>query len=111
MASYFLPLVLPRTTSLILVAGLITACSSDDPHARDVRACRSEATHREVEMQGPDNQPTVLTNGYDKSIYERCMRKRGWTDDFEEPVARALGGNTYVARVLVEALASSAKHR
>ena len=42
--------------------------------------------HREVEMQGPANQPTVLTDGYDKSIYERCMKKRGWTDDFEEPV-------------------------
>ena len=70
----------------LLVVGLITACSSDDPHARDVRACRSEATRREVEMQGPNNQPTVLTNGYDQSIYERCMRKRGWTDGSEEPV-------------------------
>ena len=38
--------------------------------------------HREVEMRGPANQPTVLTDGYDKSIYERCMKKRGWTDGF-----------------------------
>ena len=86
MASYFLPIALRCITSLIVVAGLITACSSDDPHARDARACRFEATHREVEMQGPNNQPTVLTDGYDKSIYERCMKKRGWTDGFEESV-------------------------
>ena len=86
MARHFLSSVLRYTSSSLILAAQITACSSNDPHARDVRACRSEATRREVEMQGPDNQPTVLTTGYDKNIYERCMKKRGWTDDLEEQV-------------------------